>query len=283
MAWLKAVSSLVSYSPSLNISLITTTLTVAISLMLYWWHKYPAIVLKNMTRFGLYLVGMKQKFVDVKGLKLRYIEKGTKRKGVPSLFMLHGFSTDNNMYLPLVLFAIETGLTEQPFHILGTSLGGAISAVYSAMYPEDVAKATLVCPAMMTPKETDFQREVKKGNCLLLGNSLDDVATIVDKCLYNKTILHKNKQILLAIAQQRAPHKDFYERLFNVITEMIEERQEMFEEMLRSVQAPTQLIWGKHDQVDVLEECGHIVSFDRPWYMAKIVREFMAYRDGLTE
>ena len=53
-------------------------------------------------------------------------------------------------------FAIETGLTEQPFHILGTSLGGAISAVYSAMYPEDVAKATLVCPASRTFITSNF-------------------------------------------------------------------------------------------------------------------------------
>ena len=41
----------------------------------------------------------------------------------------------------------STGLDKRGFHLIGTSLGGAIAAIYSARFPEGVEKLTLSCPA----------------------------------------------------------------------------------------------------------------------------------------
>ena len=35
----------------------------------------------------------------------------------------------------------------QPIHLVGLSMGGAISGVYAATYPEHVKQVTFVCPA----------------------------------------------------------------------------------------------------------------------------------------
>ncbi len=44
-------------------------------------------------------------------------------------------------------FTTAVGLTEHPLHIMGTSLGGAIAAMYTSTFPKNVVKLTLVCPA----------------------------------------------------------------------------------------------------------------------------------------
>ena len=40
-----------------------------------------------------------------------------------------------------------TGLVERPVHMIGTSMGGLITAMYAGLYPNEIAFITLICPA----------------------------------------------------------------------------------------------------------------------------------------
>ena len=54
----------------------------------------------------MYFTGIQQKFVKVGDLNLSYGERGQHRDGQPSLFFIHGFSADKNMYFPLIMVSI---------------------------------------------------------------------------------------------------------------------------------------------------------------------------------
>ncbi len=47
----------------------------------------------------------------------------------------------------LFQFIVAIGLDRAPFHMVGTSLGGAIAGCYAADYPQHINKLTLICPA----------------------------------------------------------------------------------------------------------------------------------------
>ncbi len=47
----------------------------------------------------------------------------------------------------LFQFAELTGLDQQPFHIVGLSMGAALAGLFAAEYPSLVKKATLSCPS----------------------------------------------------------------------------------------------------------------------------------------
>ena len=44
-------------------------------------------------------------------------------------------------------FVEAIGLNKEPFHLVGTSLGGAIAGCYAADYPSELCKLTVICPA----------------------------------------------------------------------------------------------------------------------------------------
>lgn len=48
----------------------------------------------------------------------------------------------------------------KPVHLIGTSLGGTLAALYADQYSEKVELVTLICPGMRTPIETNFQKQV---------------------------------------------------------------------------------------------------------------------------
>ena len=54
-----------------------------------------------------------------------------------------------NPHLPCVIFQLLTacGMSDKPIHLVGTSMGGALVALYAATYPDCVEKLTLICPA----------------------------------------------------------------------------------------------------------------------------------------
>ena len=63
---------------------------------------------------------------------------------MPSLIQCLYAVTDS-VCLPQFVRAI--GLDSRPFHLVGISMGGAISQNYAVHYPQDVALLTLICPA----------------------------------------------------------------------------------------------------------------------------------------
>ncbi|KAG7278229.1 hypothetical protein CRUP_012725 [Coryphaenoides rupestris] len=163
----------------------------------------------------------------------------------PSLLLLHGFSANKDMWLPILK---AVGLDRQPFHLVGSSMGGNVAGVYAAQHPTHLATLTLICPAgLVVPRDSGFVRllktmkdrgEVSLKDVPLIPSSTQQMAQMMTLCC------HRNVNL---------PRQD----------------------CLHLVSTPLLVIWGRDDQViDVsgasvlqeahptcqvalLERCGH--------------------------
>lgn len=141
---------------------------------------------------------MKVSFLDVGSFRFCYSSRGTPG-GAPSLLLLHGFSANKDMWLPVVKFLPQNlhvvcldlpghdgtsrcqnedysimgqvsrihqfvhSVGLRHFHLVGTSMGGNLAGVYAARFPDDLCSVTLVCPAGLEPREdTQFVKRLRE-------------------------------------------------------------------------------------------------------------------------
>ncbi|KAK6174814.1 hypothetical protein SNE40_013389 [Patella caerulea] len=204
-------------------------------------------------------------------------------------------------------------LDKEPFHLVGASLGGAIVGLYTAEYPETVASLSLICPAMKTPQHSLFTRTIEEcilngiektemKDCPLIPETSAAAQNMLDICLYNKKNI--NTQILQGLVDLRKPKNPFFLQLFKALAS--EHSTTLLEEKARKITVPTQIVWGKHDevghtqivwgkhdeiidmsgvdvlkellpncqQVDIIEKCGHSITLDRPGSLVKAILTF---------
>ncbi|KAJ7316877.1 hypothetical protein JRQ81_003039 [Phrynocephalus forsythii] len=124
----------------------------------------------------------------------------------------------------------------------------------------------------------------------LIPSTPEEMAEMLKLCSYVR--FKVPQQILQGLVDVRIPHNDFYRKLFlEIVGE--KSRNALYDNMSK-IQAATQVIWGKQDQVldvsgadllaksipncevHILENCGHSVVVERPRKMAKLLLEFLA-------
>ncbi len=77
----------------------------------------------------------------------------------------------------------------QTFHLAGNSMGGAISSLYAATYPEEVLSLWLFNPGGIYQYESEFGRLLKGGKNPLIVNNTDDFDRLMDFAMEHKSIL----------------------------------------------------------------------------------------------
>uniref|UniRef100_A0A8C6V0Y1 AB hydrolase-1 domain-containing protein n=1 Tax=Neogobius melanostomus TaxID=47308 RepID=A0A8C6V0Y1_9GOBI len=155
-------------------------------------------VIPGVCRFWRRRLGMTVRFSHVGSFRFCYSTRGTPG-GAPSLLLLHGFSANKDMWLPVVQFlpqqlhvvcldlpghdgtsrhqtddfSIEGQVSRihqslfdvglKHFHLIGTSMGGNLAGVYAARFPQDLCSVSLVCPAGLEPPEdTEFVKRLRE-------------------------------------------------------------------------------------------------------------------------
>ncbi|KAM8930155.1 monoacylglycerol lipase ABHD6 [Pelodytes ibericus] len=193
-------------------------------------------------------------------------------------------------------FVESINLNKKSFHLVGTSMGGNVAGVYAAHYPSDVCCLTLICPAgLMYPNDSKFLKHLKglkesdnDHKIPLIPSTAAEMEDMLRLCSYVRFKIPQ--QILQALVDVRIPHNEFYRKLFlDIVSE--NSRHSLHENMCKIV-APTQVIWGKQDQVldvsgtdvlassipgshvEILENCGHSVVMERPRKTAKLLVDF---------
>ncbi|XP_041350447.1 monoacylglycerol lipase ABHD6-like isoform X2 [Gigantopelta aegis] len=299
---------------------------------------FPQMLVQLGLRLYQYLSHMEIKYIGEDGFIYCYAERGRPTPGKSSILFIHGFTASKDQFMQffkklshdihlvavdlpghgatstpsesedvsfdLFLEKIHTfvelvGLDKSPFHLIGTSLGGAISGLYASRYPEQIERLTLICPAMKTPTESDFFKQVDKAiekgdeftvhDCSLLPQDAEALQNMLDMCVYHKTKI--DKQLLKGLVEIRKPRNEFFLKMFKKLSSV--DNKKLLEEIVHKLTMPTHLIWGKHDelvhisgvdllrnglpncqQVDVLERCGHNVDLDRPGATMKAILQF---------
>ncbi|XP_019623461.1 PREDICTED: monoacylglycerol lipase abhd6-A-like [Branchiostoma belcheri] len=308
-------------SPALILLAGGGTLVSTVAAALFVCYLRPAYILILLRWYNVWKTGFKIKFVKAAGRQVAYMERGEPRDGEPSMLFLHGFTDRKETwcemikYLPehLHLIAVDLpghgdteikpdddlsfqnglvilhqfvgaiGLDRTQFHIVGISMGGAIAGCYAASHPEQVSALTMMCPAgVRTPP-------LEHIGPLLIPESTTALKEMLDRVFYDWKVVEPPEMILEGVLELRKPRHDFYRKM---LTESRKTPDILEKEYMDKITAPTQVIWGKHDQilppsaaavlekavpncrVDLLDRCGHAPGNERPRKTASLLIRF---------
>ncbi|XP_076027523.1 monoacylglycerol lipase abhd6-A-like [Genypterus blacodes] len=167
-----------------------------ITTFIFW----PGAVIKGYNWYLRLSLGLKVQCSHSGTYRFCYSSRGKPGGATPSLLLLHGFSVNKDMWLPLLKhlprkqhvvcldmpghegtsrtgvedysiqgqvgrihqFVQSVGLDRRRFHMVGASMGGNVAGVYAAHFPSELSGLTLICPGgLMYPTDTEFIRRLK--------------------------------------------------------------------------------------------------------------------------
>ena len=173
--------------------------------------------------------------------------------------------------------------------VVGTSMGGAFAAAYAATYPGSVGKIVLLSPAGVTaPVQNAFMKRVAAGEIPL---DIRDDATFDEVMRLNfPNPPSMPAPIREAFIERALGHRD---ALMRIIEDTRPFLMNGVEPMLRSIKAPTLVLYGSLDQLtdpsmlqvwraglpdfrgEVLDGAGHVLLYDKPREVAQRMRDFL--------
>jgi len=177
------------------------------------------------------------------------------------------------------------------FHMMGNSMGGAITALYAAYYPEQIRSAVLFDPAGIWAYESDLAEQVVAGGKNpLIPTEEGDFERLVDFALVEKPFVPW--PIYSVMEDKAIANRDVNTVIFNDIRDSTMASQ--FSEDITAIKAPVLIIWGQEDRITdprnadifvqqipdarkvLLDGIGHAPMIEAPEKSAALFREFLA-------
>lgn len=219
-------------------------------------------------------------YKEIGNISICYYDSAPGSQHKPILVLLHGFSSDRSVWLPMMeslcshfrvlvpdlpghgesekidpaSFTTENmaalfwqwlnSITERPVHLAGHSVGGKIITQMTIDHPHRLLSLVLICPAGLrgqTP--TKVERLIKEGKNPFVIRDSDDYASF-----YSLLMARPPKLLRVvkdAMAQQYMQNNEYIEALFNVIAPSGKPNIDA----LSQIQPATLLIWGAKDDV----------------------------------
>ena len=282
-----------------------------------WAMDFEASKAELVAKQGRYQLGeTKQEFA--------YLES-PKRPGQESIIMLHGFSASkehwlrfsSHLYPQYHIIALDLmghgenaqdfsqsysvesqvayvhqvakalGLSQ--FHLVGNSMGGAISALYSATHPKQVLSATLISPAGVHDIPSKMDELLEEGTNPLIALDEAGFADVVSFVMEEPPFIPS--AIARVEAEKSASRTKINQRIFEDLHADIKKGVEV---ELKKIEAPVLIIWGDQDRainvanIDkyatlipnakkrVLKDIGHLAMIEVPEVSAKAMLDFLA-------
>lgn len=257
--------------------------------------------------------GLQARTVAVDGEAWHYLEGGTSNK--ETVVMVHGFGGDKDnwtrfagsitpsyhvisMDLPGFgesarhadwsyrmgdqaerLHAFLQAIGAKRFHLVGNSMGGNLTAIYTHQYPQDVISMGLFNnsgTAEPVASEMTKRRERGEPNPLIISD-VDQYDALLDFVSVKKPWLPAPAKKYFA--QRALDNADFNTYIFN---QYKADRSASLEDKLATIQQPTLILWGDgddvldksridvmtpllaHETVVIMPETGHVPMAERP-------------------
>lgn len=236
-------------------------------------------------RIGLTLerarCGLTAKTLQVGDMEIAYLEGGPQGEDVQTVVLIHGFGADKDNFtrtsayltdrfhvvIPdLPGFGDSTRLMEAEYDIRtqterlhgilralrvkkfwmgGSSMGGAITIAYSALYPDEVLGTWLLAPAgVVGAEDSDLMVEYKKtGKSLLVAEKPEDFDVILD--IATETPPWSTYSVMHVLAQRAAADYKLHKRIFDQLASQSEIG---INEAATNVKAPSLIVWGDRDR-----------------------------------
>ncbi|WP_431474247.1 alpha/beta hydrolase [Marinobacter sp. KM021] len=193
---------------------------------------------------------------------------------------------DQVNYLNQVL--AELGVKQ--FHMMGNSMGGAITALYAATHPEQIQTAVLFDPAGIFEYESELVDRVLDGDNPLIPKKEGDFDRLLDFALEKRPFVPW--PIFDVMEEKAIANREVNEVIFAAIRDTGFEPD--FRDAITRIEAPVLVVWGKLDRVidyrnaDVfveaipnarkvlLDDIGHAPMVETPAESAQLFRDFLA-------
>lgn len=193
---------------------------------------------------------------------------------------------DQVSHLSKILEALEIEKT----HMMGNSMGGAITALYAATYPDQIRTAVLFNPAGVFKYDSELVGLVKKGDNPLIPTKEGDFERLIDFALEQKPFVPW--PIYDVMEEKAIANQEVNKVIFAAIRDSGYEQG--FRQAITRIQDPVLIVWGLEDRVInyrnaevfvdqipdarkvLLEGVGHAPMVEVPGESAELFREFLA-------
>jgi len=184
---------------------------------------------------------------------------------------------------------ILEALSVEDAHIMGNSMGGAITALYAANYPGKVKSAVLFDPAGILEYESELVDLVMEGDNPLIPKKPGDFERLMEFALEKEPFV---PWPIMGVMEERAiANRDVNEVIFAEIRDAGFESD--FRNAITRIQAPVLIIWGKEDRVinyrngevfaaaipnarlELMDGIGHAPMVEAPAESAELFRTFI--------
>ncbi len=262
--------------------------------------------------------------LEIDGLSISYLHNRP-MPGAETLVMLHGFGANKDNWLRMArhltddytVYAFDLpghGDSSKPLdigysiadqvgyvhamldklelgqvHMMGNSMGGAITALYAATHPERIRSAILFDPAGVFEYDSELVTLVKEGDNPLIVKQPGDFERLVDFALEKEPFV---PWPIYSVMEERAiANRAVNERIFAAIRDS--GYQPGFRDALEQITAPVLVVWGRQDRItdyrngaifveripdarlELLEGVGHAPMVEVPERSATLVRDFV--------
>ncbi|KAI8520529.1 Alpha beta hydrolase [Branchiostoma belcheri] len=301
----------------------------AVALAVSVYYIKPAYIIHFFLRLKTWKAGCTTKCVKVGECQFAYMERGQPSENQPSLLFLHGFGDRKEsfcniiMHLPkhLHLIAVDlpghgetgikakadltvtafvaklhqfvsvVGLDRGGLHVVGHSMGGGLAGCYAASHPEEVSVLTLSAPAgIKSPVMSPMFDKVAQGKKhLLVPETVEQAEEMFHLCLHNKSLIPSKQLVKGFLDYYMTPRMSFLKKMFDALLE----DQYALTPLLGKISAPTQVMWGRHEEVlhvtcvdvikremtaplhvDIIEDSGHSIPVETPKKAATLIMNF---------
>lgn len=130
------------------------------------------------------------------------------------------------------------------FHIAGNSMGGAISAMYSARHPESILSAVLIDPAGIFDHRSELEEHLEQGSNPLIVKDRNDFKRLLSFAL--EKIPFVPWPLDSVAAEVAMENKEINDRIFQ---QLRNSSHYDFKAEITNIKAPTLIMWGKQDRV----------------------------------
>ncbi len=268
--------------------------------------------------------GLQQQALQTDGLHIAYLTNQQPNAG-PNLVMLHGFGGNKDNWVRMAgalsdefnVFAIDlpghgdsskeltlgyrladqvryveailAQLGLERVHMMGNSMGGAITALYAAQHPERLQSVALFNPAGVFEHDSEFTVKQRQGHNPLIVRQPGDLKALVDFVMEEKPFVPW--PIYQVLEEMALANRPVYEHIFATLRESSDDLG--FQQALTRISDPVLIIWGTEDRVidyrnaevfaaripnadtALLEQIGHVPMIEDPERSAELIRSFV--------
>jgi len=260
-----------------------------------------------------------EKFATVYGAKIRYLEAGEATR--PTVVLVHGMGSNADSwafntpaiaakYRVIALDQIGFGKSDKPLikyrvgtfvdfldkflselkiekaRLVGISLGGWVSALYTAKYPNRVEKLVLVDAAGFAPPKDFDWTKIHALN----SSTRDEVRENIKAVFFNQAMFGTEAMVETFLTQ-RVVAGDGY--TISSLIESIKRGEDYVDGKLSSIEKPTLIVWGKQDglipvadgeryqkgikgsELIVFDQAGHAPNVEKAIDFNKKILEFL--------